>query len=77
MQRNQGIVWIPEAPGHSGVYANEMDHGGDGKIEMPMPVQPSTGIAHLAKQFATEADCLAWCAANPHPAFVPVEHVFA
>lgn len=38
--------------------------------------QPSTMSPHHALQFATREECQAWCDANPHPVFVPVEHGF-
>jgi hypothetical protein len=70
-------VWIPEAPNHPGLYANEsgtdMDPGG--KISTGT-LQPSTMSAHKAKHFATREECQAWCDANPTPAFAPTEHEF-
>lgn len=70
-------AWIPEAPNHPGLYANESgtDIRSEGKIGTG-ELQPSTMNAHKAKQFATEAECRAWCEANPHPVFIPVEHGF-
>lgn len=71
------FVWIPEAPDHPGVYANESDDFDPtgSKIRMPGR-QPSTMDASSAKHFATEAECKAWCDANPSPRFVPREHGF-
>ena len=76
MIRNEGDVWVPEAPEFPGLYANEDDHSGDGYIKMPVPVSPSTQSIYMAKQFATEAECQAWCDANPVPVFVPRGHRF-
>ena len=68
-------AWIPEAPEHPGLYANEsgtdLDHG---KIRFGL--QPSTMDPHKAKQFETKELCQAWCEANPSPVFVPMEHGF-
>lgn len=70
-------AWIPEAPDHPGLYANEsgtdMDPGG--KLGGP-GLQPSTMSAEHAKQFATCEECQAWCDANPRPKFRPMEHGF-
>lgn len=68
-------AWIPEAPKFPGLYANESDRSRDGKISTGV-LQPSTYNPHRAKQFASEAECQAWCDANPHPVFVPREHGF-
>lgn len=70
-------TWIPEAPEHPGLYANESgtDIKSPGKIQ-PAELQPSTMCAGKAKQFATREECQAWCEANPDPKFVPQEHGF-
>lgn len=70
-------AWIPEAPNHPGLYANEsgMDIKPEGKISTG-ELQPSTMSPQHAKQFATEAECRAWCDANPSPVFVAREHGF-
>lgn len=70
-------AWIPEAPEHSGLYANESgtDMNPGGKLQTA-ELQPSTMVAHKAKQFATQEECQAWCDANPTPKFVPREHGF-
>lgn len=69
------FVWIPEAPAYPGLYANISGRDMDppGKIRDAV-LQPSTMDVHAARQFATEAECLAWCHANPSPAFEPREH---
>lgn len=68
------IVWIPEAPGHPGLYANH--NGTDLETGKVAAKQPSTMSPHHALQFPTREECQAWCDANPHPVFVPVEHGF-
>jgi hypothetical protein len=69
-------AWIPEAPGmFPPVYANESDTWEPGKIKFGEK-QPSTMDANKAKQFATRAECQAWCDANPTPKFEPREHGF-
>lgn len=68
------FVWIPEAPEHPGLYANASDYSGS-KIQ-GLTKQPSTMDPNFAHQFKTEAECQAWCDANPHPIFVPREHGF-
>lgn len=70
-------AWIPEAPEHPGLYANESgtDIRGEGKVSTGK-LQPSTMSAEHAKQFETREDCQAWCDANPSPVFVPTEHGF-
>ena len=67
------FVWIPEAPEHPGLYANQSDRSQEGKTGC---FQPSTMSAHHAKQFATEAECKVWCDENPTPRFVPRAHGF-
>lgn len=67
-------VWIPEAPEHPGLYANESDYTDRGKLGGPL--QPSTGVAEQAKHFETEEECREWCDDNPVPIFKPVEHGF-
>ena len=74
--RDTGSVWVPEAPNYPGVYANELDHSGDGYLKQPIPVNASTRSIYLAKQFETEAECKEWCDANPDPIFVPRGHGF-
>ena len=70
------FVWIPEAPEHPGLYANHNGTDLDtGKIQ-GMTKQPSTMSPNNALQFETQAECQAWCDANPHPVFVPREHGF-
>lgn len=61
-------VWIPEAPNHPGLYANESDMTGGS--------QPSTMNPHKAKHFPTRDACERWCDTNPVPAFRPTEHGF-
>lgn len=65
------IVWLAEAPTHSGLYANATEWH-RGKVSTGLEVSMDV---HAARQFATEAECQAWCDANPAPAFVPREHV--
>ena len=70
------FVWIPEAPNHPGLYANET--GIDmqrGKMRCASK-QPSTRIINDAKQFETLKECQEWCDTNPCPKFVPIEHGF-
>jgi hypothetical protein len=71
---NTKFIWIPEAPKHPGLYANEK--GTDmqsGKI-CYVGKQPSTRVIKDAKQFDTYKECMEWCNANPDPKFIPVEH---
>lgn len=71
------FAWIPEAPEHGGLYANESDDFDPSGSKIRMPgLQPSTMDPNKAKQFATKEECQAWCDANPTPAFVPREHGF-
>jgi hypothetical protein len=65
-------AWIPEAPEHRGLYANEFDTTGQSNGEL----QPSTLDALRAKQFPTRGECQAWCDAHPEPKFEPTEHGF-
>ena len=70
-------IWIPEAPEHPGLYAvkpgqSEFDAG---KVR-GLVGQPSTMDPSRALQFPTQAECQAWCDANPRPVFVPREHGF-
>ena len=69
------FVWIPEAPDHPGVYADESDDYEPGKIKYGRR-GPSTRLPNLAKQFPTREECQKWCDENPTPRFVPVEHGF-
>ena len=66
--------WIPEAPNHRSCYAAANEASGN-----------ATHSVYEARQFATEAECRAWCdaynAAHPEvggggPAWVPREHGF-
>jgi hypothetical protein len=60
--------WIPEAqPKYSGLYAAD---------EYEKGVNTVTRDAFAAKKFQTRQECDAWCAANPDPAFVSVQHSF-
>ena len=68
------FVWIPEAPRYPGLYSNDSDYRGRGKLGLEL--QPSTPIAKFAKHFDTEEECQKWCNDNPVPAFVPMEHGF-
>ena len=71
-------AWIPEAPAHPGLYANETGTDFDfasGKVRTA-GIQPSTMSAHHAKQFSTLEECQRWCDANPVPKFIPQEHGF-
>lgn len=71
-------AWIPEAPNHPGLYANESGTDFDvyaGKIRTA-GLQPSTLNPNKAKQFPTKDACQRWCDANPTPAFRPTEHGF-
>lgn len=72
--RNQGACWIPEAPTRPGLYANELEPR-VGKVSYGL--ETSTRYVFFARQFATQEECAAWCAANPVPMFVPREHEFA
>lgn len=70
-------AWIPEAPNHPGLYANESDDFDPEASKIRQPGrQPSTMDPNKAKQFATKAECQAWCDAHPDPVFVPREHGF-
>ena len=71
MQRNTGFVWIPEAPAHPGLYANNTDIWGKDKIN-----GLATYNVYDARQFETREECQTWCTANPSPPFVPREHGF-
>lgn len=75
MPTTMNTYWIPEAPEHPGLYANESgtDIKSPGKIQPP-GLQPSTMNAFAAKRFKTLAECQSWCDANPSPVFVPREH---
>ncbi len=67
------FFWVPEAPGHPGLYANL--NGNDihvGKISGW--VQPSTYSIHHARQFNTYEECRNWCINNQFPKFIPKEH---
>lgn len=66
-------VWIPEAPGYPGLYANLSDKTMGGYLGES---QPSTRDETKARQFETEEECQKWCADNPHPVFVSIEHGF-
>lgn len=70
-------VWIPEAPEHPGLYANESDtwQPPGAKIRTG-ELQPSTMNANKAKHFDTLEACQKWCDENPVPKFVPREHGF-
>jgi hypothetical protein len=68
------FYWIPEAPGHPGLYANARDMTGSGGRTDQL--QPSTMNANLAKRFASREDCQRWCDEHPEPPFVPTEHGF-
>ena len=60
------FVWIPEAPGHPGVYASAMYSEG----------RETTMNPHAAWNFPTKEACEAWIKEYPSPVFVPVEHGF-
>lgn len=65
------FVWIPEAPDTPiALYAiaHQEPIGVDGEMQI------STMDVHRARQFETQAECQAWCDANPTPVFRPVEH---
>jgi hypothetical protein len=70
----QRIIWVPEAPDHPGLYANESELSNVGKLQ-PIFLQPSTVHIHLARQFGTQQECQAWCDANPVPEFVATQHI--
>jgi len=57
--------WVPEAPGHSGLYAT-----------IPTPTRNCTYSIHAALRFFTREECEAWIAEHPSPMWVPVEHGF-
>lgn len=63
------FVWIPESPTHPGLYAVR---GG-----LLASGQNSVHDVAFAEQFPSREECAAWCASNPNPVFVPVEHGFA
>jgi hypothetical protein len=64
----QAIRWVPEAPGHPGLYAAAVARC-NGK-------RNCTGNIHDAIQFNTKQICANWCAENPVPKFTPMEHMF-
>lgn len=65
--------WVPEAPGHPGLYAN-LTEPASGKLnELP---DAGTVIIGHARKFQTEALCADWCAKNPTPLFEPREHQY-
>ena len=70
------FVWIPEAPGHPGLYANKSGTDLEAGRVVSLVPQPSTMDPHCAQQFLTMEGCQAWCDANPRPVFTPVEHGF-
>lgn len=66
-------VWIPEAPKHSGLYANATELAPN---KIGSEKEPSTFNVHCAMQFETEAECKEWCDKNPIPEFKPMQHEF-
>lgn len=70
----QRIIWVPEAPNHPGLYANESEWSNIGKLQ-PRCLQPSTIHIDQARQFSTQRECQAWCDANPVPEFVATQHI--
>ena len=72
---NEKFVWIPEAPNYPGVYANDCDDTGVGKIR-GIVTQPATTNPNKALHFESESKCQKWCDEHPTPAFVPKEHGF-
>jgi hypothetical protein len=62
------IRWIPEAPGHPGLYAYESKN--------PMEKRNCTHSVHDALQFMFKQQCIDWCERHPVPKFVPMEHAF-
>ncbi len=60
------IRWIPEAPGHPGLYACKADNS----------TQNCTAHYSDALQFVSKQKCKEWCEQHPVPKFVPVEHMF-
>lgn len=71
--RNSGIVFVPESPTHSGLYANECELN-KGKVSKGLAI--STHSIECAKQFKTKSECDDWCVENPVPKFNTVEHEF-
>ncbi len=67
MSDDPTCFWVPEAPEHPGVYA----------YNAPNPKKNCTMDIVQAMQFKTQAECQAWCTANPVPPFVPREHGWA
>jgi hypothetical protein len=62
------IRWVPEAPGHSGLYAYEPT--------TPLEKRNCTHNINDALQFKFKQQCVDWCARHPTPKFVPMEHMF-
>lgn len=61
--------WIPELSDHPGLYANQCDSTDSDNGNQ----HPTTMDESMARRFATEQECRAWCEANPSPVFVPRE----
>ena len=69
------LAWIPEAPGHPGVYAIKYE-----RIRVIYrnkgQVQNCTMNPHEALQFERREECALWCKEHPTPVFIPMEHGF-
>lgn len=64
------VVWVPEGPTTSAGPLYAIREGGSGPLG-----NVSTLSIHEARQFNSEAECAAWCEANPIPIFFAREHV--
>ena len=62
--------FVPEAPGHPGLYANDTEPPSG----FTVPKQPATYSIHHAIKFSTEVECADWCKQNPIPVFTPKSH---